>query len=435
MKSSPAPSPPSTPRWLPFAVGLAALWPLLQNLHAFRTLFYFEDEWDLIDLWDKTGFGPWVGAVFAESFVPLFKLLWGGAIVLGGGSYFVLVALVWLTHAANAFLIVRLAQRLGAGRAGAAFAGLLFGLTWVNYESLAWTVQWSAVLSLTFFLVGADVIAAQTATPAARPGRLALLLAACALASALCFSRGVLTGAVFAGWVLLDRAAAERLGRRVAIAAAAVLPSVVVAWWIAGHASGNHHHIAGNLGAMLTFAAYYYAQSPLRVLFSDGTPGVVVIVLLALAKTALLAGGVALAPRAARRALLVLIASEVGNALLLGLGRFHTGLPAAGSSRYQYGALAALLPLAAIVLARALDLIPARLGLRALVAVVLLALTARWAQAPWRATINDWVPWRGGDLRVVLFATPPDRAPDHFTRLPWMDNERARELAKKYHLH
>ena len=146
-----------------FALALASLWPVLQNLHAFRTLFYFEDEWDLIDLWDKTGFTSWVGTVFAENFVPLFKAAWGGAIVAFGGSYFALVLLLWLTHAANVFLLSRIATRLGANWGGTALAGLIFGLAWINFETLGWTVQWSAVLSLFFLLLALDALDGRTA--------------------------------------------------------------------------------------------------------------------------------------------------------------------------------------------------------------------------------------------------------------------------------
>src|SRR6185503_20972533 len=128
---------------LPFAVAILSLWPLAQNWTAFLSLFYFEDEWDLIDRWEKSGFGPWCLTTFAENFVPFFKMLWAGAIVSFGGNYFALILLLWLTHAANVFLLVRISRGLGADNIGAALAGIIFGLSSINHESLAWSVQWS----------------------------------------------------------------------------------------------------------------------------------------------------------------------------------------------------------------------------------------------------------------------------------------------------
>ena len=40
----------------------------------------FGDEWHLLLQIEEVGFARWVGMAFAESFCPLFKLLWGGAV-------------------------------------------------------------------------------------------------------------------------------------------------------------------------------------------------------------------------------------------------------------------------------------------------------------------------------------------------------------------
>lgn len=434
MTSSPAKS-----RSAAVLVGIVvvlSLSPLLANLPAFRSLFYFQDEWDLIDQWNKQGAWPWMWTTFAENFVPLFKALWSGAIVAGGGSYFFLLALLWLNHALNTWLVVRLSRRLGAGLWGAAIAGTIFGVAWINFETLTWTVQWSAVLSLSFLLIGLDRIALWSSEASQPPAwRAGAILLACVLASALCFSRGVLTGGAFAVWALLAPVGTGRWRDRLLVAGLSLLPAAGVAWWIFGHSSGNHHHLAGALPRIIEFALYYYAQAPLRTLWSNDTPGFSAIVLLALAKSLLFAAGLCFAPRSARPALAALWAFELGNALLLGLGRYHTGLPASGSSRYQYGALASLLPSAGILLGQLLQRLPARLAVRPLVgALVMLACLWQFGR-PWTPLLRDWTPGRGAGLRHDLFETPVESAPANFTGLPWMSNARAHELAAGYHLH
>ncbi len=432
------PASDASPRraWLlPLVVALAALWPLVHNWAAFHQLFYFEDEWDLIDLWNQVGFSAWCTRVFAENFVPLFKLLWGGAIVVSGGSYFALLAALWLTHALNVFLLVRLARRLDADAASAAFAGLVFGLTAINLETLAWSVQWSAVLSISFFLLGALAVAEWSARERAPDLRAAALLALCTLASALCFSRGVVTGFALAAWPLFAPAPLLTWPRRLALALVPILPAVLVAAWIASHASGNQLHPADALHSMFLWGLHHYAQSPLRLLFMSQPPPLSGLVALAAAKTALYVIGFLLAPRRLRAPLLALFAFEIGNVLLLSFGRYHTGLGTAPSWRYQYAPLLALLPFVAIVLTRlSAFLFPSR-ALRFAFATTL-AVVAGWAaQRPWREMLRDWVPVHGGETRAVLFGEPPAAEPENLSGLPWMPNQRAHLLVRTYHLH
>lgn len=432
-------SSPIRSTWLSTGLGagtvVISFWPLLRNLPAFRALFFFEDEWDLIDLWDKVGFSAWVSTTFAENFVPLFKLAWGGSIAAFGGSYFALVLLLWLTHAFNVWLVFRVSEHFSGSRLAAAFAGSVFGLAWINYETLTWTVQWSAVLSLSFFLLGVDQIMHWSEGSATSRWRSAGIVALCSAASALCFSRGVLTGLTLAAWVFMTRAHFSNRKQQWAVALAAVAPAVWVAGWIFSHSTGNHHRLGEAAGPMLDFALHYYAQAPLRTLWSNDTPGRIAILLLAGAKTAVVAIAFYCAPQRLRSVLAVLWLFEAGNALLLGLGRYHTGLDASGSSRYQYGALAVFLPACAVIFGQILGWISQRWKLRPLLGSAAV-LTAAWmAQSPWTGLMTDWSEWRGGNLRRILFQTPPAEAPDRFTHLPWMSNERARELARKYRLH
>ncbi|MBK8857593.1 MAG: hypothetical protein IPN11_07875 [Opitutaceae bacterium] len=59
------------------------------------------------------GLWEWTGRVFSENFVPLFKLLWGGAALLFDGSYAAMIWLLWLTHGLNTMLLGRVILRAG----------------------------------------------------------------------------------------------------------------------------------------------------------------------------------------------------------------------------------------------------------------------------------------------------------------------------------
>lgn len=411
-----------------FAAGVISLWPLIQSSTDFAALFYFEDEWDLLNMWAQTDFPHWAGSAFAENFVPLFKLIWGGTIYWFKGGYFTLIVLLWLNHALNVVLLTRLMQRLGSGTIIAGLSGLMFGLSPLHLETLAWSVQWSAVMSLTCMLSGLLLFTRYKTNSTSLPswGQLGLL-GLCSLASPLCFSRGVLTGLVLAVAAFLC------LGwRRWSVILSVILPALTVAMLVVTRTEGNHHHFAGAGQAIAEFALYYFAQCPLRPLLSTETPALLGVLALATGKLVIFIIGWRVAPRPARPVLLALASFDVGNALLLGLGRHHTGLAAAVSSRYQYAALLALVPFLAVIAGQYYGRLPSvlRLPLTALACAAIL-----WqASSQWPSQIHEWSSWRGRDLRAAL-TLPPAQAPNNFARLPWMTNERTRELIVRYNLH
>lgn len=419
--------------WPALVAALLTLFPLLQNQRDFRVLFYFEDEWDLLSLWDQRGFGPWAGQVFAENFVPLFKTLWGGSILFFGGSYFALILLLWLNHALNAALLCRIVQRLGCSGSVALLAAAGFGLSPLHYESLAWSVQWSAVLAFTFALFGLLAIVPDSSGELAAPRWKQITIACtCSLASALCFSRGILTGPALALVMLLSGAQAERWVYRLAKAVLVLLPSLAVSLVIAIVSSGNHHHLRDTLLPATNFALHYFGESPLRTSFSDTSVSDGAALALTLVHLALAGLAWKLATPRLRPLVIALLAFEIGNAVLLGVGRYHTGIPSAGCSRYQYTAIACMLPLAAILVQRLLVFVPQRWG-NVLAAAAVAGLI--WhAAIHWPPIMHNWQTWRGAELRAAL-SQPNYPANDHFTRLPWMTNERARELVARFSLH
>jgi hypothetical protein len=182
-------APGSSDRWILLAAGCLALAPFVAYHRLFGRLYWFGDEFDLIDQIDRIGFWRWIWLVFAENFVPVFKLLWGGGVLAFGGSYLAMVATVWLTHALNVALLGRVMRTCGLSWVAVICAQVAFGLSPANIETLAWTVQWSAVLSVTFMLLAFDGFFRAPSGPASF---------AWSAASALSFSRGVLAGPLLA---------------------------------------------------------------------------------------------------------------------------------------------------------------------------------------------------------------------------------------------
>src|SRR5580698_5824742 len=92
----------TSPDWTRSAIvagSMASLLPLIACWAQFRSLYFFDDDWDLLDGAAGLGLGRWLFEPFAgEGIIPLFKLLWLAAIRLTGGSYFGMILLLWVTH-------------------------------------------------------------------------------------------------------------------------------------------------------------------------------------------------------------------------------------------------------------------------------------------------------------------------------------------------
>ena len=348
-----------------------------------------------------------------------------------GGSYISLLTLCWANHALNVALVARIAHRLGCQTGMAFLAAVCFGMSPLNYETLGWSVQWSAVLSLSFFLVSLLILVPASPSAAFPSWRVTFLAAACALASPLCFTRGVLVGPVLAV-VALSLTTAQPWFIRGLKASVLMLPSLAIAAVVARSTSGNHPHLPSVWLQIVTFAVHYFGESPLRTAFSPASLSTTSAVVLVGARLAISLAAWALAPVRLRPMVSALVFFELGNALLLGIGRYHTGIPAAGSSRYQYSALCCFIPLLALLANSGLRALPNRM---VPFAVALAFLGLSWsAIREWSPSMQSWRSWRGAELRAAL--NTPDFPPEqHFTRLPWMTNQRARELVRRFSLH
>jgi len=419
--------PRAADRWILVATGLAALAPLVVYHRLFARLYWFGDEFDLVDQIDRLGFWRWMWLVFAENFVPLFKLLWGGAALLSGGSYAVMVALVWLTHAVNVMLLGRLMRTCGQPWTAVLCAQAAFALTPANMETLAWTVQWSAVLSATFMLLALDSF---LRTPFGRAP------VGWGAASALTFSRGVLTGALLAGACLCAERGAPRPGlpRRMVWALAYLSPAIAVAVLIALMATGNHQHMAGHGADAAVFGLWYYCLNPAYLVLSVGSWGWRTVSLLGLFKVALVAWALLRSRGRLRLLVGLMVAFDLGNAVLLGIGRYHTGLLAAVSSRYQYASLLGIAPAAGFWVATQWERLPVRAAARRLAFAAVLALAAYSMCRQWSAGLDVFTTTRGSDSRRLLLVDK-DPYPNSVPGIPGLPMDRAKALIAKYNLH
>lgn len=437
-------NPPSTAhragtweRFAPAGFGLLALLPLLWQRAAFAELFWFGDEWDLLAQIERLGFWAWTWQVFAENFVPVFKLLWGGSVFLFGGSYFALVVLMWLTHAVNTWLLGRVLRAHEFPGPAAGFTQIVFGLTAINLETLGWTVQWSAVLATTFPLLALERQARHPTHLAAARTRDHAGLMLLAAGSALSFSRGVLTGAVLGLGALLAPGESEAPGwrRRGLACTLCLLPALATALVILLFATGNHRHLGGHVGDAANYGLWYFALNPFHRLLAVDSWGPQTLTLLGLAKLVLVTGVLAQTRGRPRHLLLLLLAYDLGNSALLGLGRYHTGLETAISSRYQYGALLAVLPFAALALDGLRRRLPPVLRRGNVVVAVFLLGTGFLVVRPWSWEAPAFAQGRGTVTRHLLLREPHPPAMGALPGIDFMSTEQAKHLLRHYHLH
>lgn len=404
-----------------------SLLPFILYHDRFARLFWFGDEFDLIDQIDRLGFWRWVGIVFAENFVPLFKLLWGGAVFALWGSYAAMLAAVWIVHALNVALLGRVMRAAGLTWAAVALGVAVFGLSPINYETLGWSVQGSAVISVTFMLL------AMEGHFSARPSR---LLVGWVAASALSFSRGVLTGPVLGVGLLLEPHSGRRAigGGLILRIAWLLMPSVAVALLIAGLSSGNHQHMTGHWTEAAVYGLWYFCANPLHGLLSVEPYGWHAVVALGAMKLGLEIWVLARSSGRIRALFGMLLLFEIGNSALLGIGRYHTGLPTAVSSRYQYSSLLGFTPFVGYAFSRLMEWIRLPRAVRmAFAGLVLGVLATIWIRG-WSDQIAPFAVARGDQSRRILFEDP-DPPKDGVPGIPGLPMERAKTLVKKYRLH
>jgi hypothetical protein len=434
-ESRPTTTPSPLRRWAPWLAGVAALIPFIWCASTFRDVWWFGDEWDQLDQIARQGFWRWTVRPFGENVVPLFKALWGGVALMTGGSYFPMLAVVWLTHAVNTTLLAGLLRRVGLAWPGTALACALFALPVANAEVLAWSVQWSNVLAVLFLLLALDRFFRERSHTAA-PRSSNLVIALLAAASALTFVRGILTSLVLAIGAVCVVGDRMSFAARARAAAVYVAPTAAVIVWMFLAAPGNHHDLGRESlwGKSLEFAAYFWAAVPFHRLLEVGTWDGAVVVSLGLLKLSVIAWALQRTRGAPRHLLILLLLFDLGNAVLLGIGRHHTGLVFANSSRYYYNSLVCVVPFLAVLCNDCLGLIgPPRWRLA--LATVVIAVAGLGVARKWPMEAESFAAGRGRNTRQVLLRDPAPPAEGAVPGIPFLRTQRAKELIEIYHLH
>ena len=322
---------------------ILSLLPFFLNVATLKELLWFGDAWDLLNQLQKQGLLVWVFSCFAENFVPVFKLLWIGSIKMVGGSYFTMLSIVWATHAVIVFLYGLLLARVKIGLPGLISAILLFGISWTNIETLTWSVQWSSSLSVLFFLVAFHLLMSILKKPQFDLMQFMtyILFLLCSLLS---FSRGIIGGVVLGSFCLLYAADIRKKAplQVAAYTSVSLGSSLLIALIIYLFTAGNHKSIFvfgwGVYLQMLEFASTYFFFNPLASLFHLPwmLQNVHIFLLLAAFKIIVIYFSLRLANTEQRRFIIIFLFMDLCNAVLLGLGRYHTGLSCAIGYRYQY---------------------------------------------------------------------------------------------------
>ena len=420
--------------WLaPAVVSLVCVSPFLVFWNRFETFYWIHDDWDMISELQSLGLVRWMQQPFGENFVPLFKAFWAGAIPLLDGSYFGMLCLLWITHVAILLLFAVLLRRFGLSWPAQSLAVLTLGMPWSNIEALVWATQWSSLLA-TFFLLLAWLLLL-----AAESGKhstwLSVLAALSALASASCFPRGVLTGALL-GLFLLQAFSEDRTTRRwrlwmavvlICITCIAVLP---YRWMIHDYHNFQEFN-AAKLQGMASYAAHYWLLNPLYHLLPIPKKAVnaEALFIAGACKALVLGAGLYVSTARQRRLLETLLLLDAGTAVLLSMGRFDLGVASSVVSRYQYASLLCFAPFFAIAVTKGLGLLRP-MASRAALAVLLVG----WGLLlgyPWARHSARWAQWRGQNVKDAVVATPADQRFGN----AWTTAGRARELIQIYHLH
>lgn len=425
---------------LPLAslLALASLLPLLAGWESLSKLFFFGDDWDHLDQIQEQGLPAWMWTVFAENFVPLWKLAWGGTLLIANGSHLTLVVAIWITHAATVLLLALLLRQAGMGRLPVAAGTIVFALSTRNIETLAWTTLWTTVMASAFLLGGLLCIERLEARGEINVWKESLLLLSLSACSAFSMVRGVVTGPAMAAMLLWTALLSSRIdASRCIRMAAALIPAVLTALIILTQSRGNHQALGTNWEEMLRFGWFYFALNPLHRLFDFAGVGWRTALLLGTAKISLVGWALCRARPRVRRLLVVFMLFNLGEAVLLGIGRFHTGVESTTSSRYQYLSLLTLAPFLGIAVERAWRSVSRTIpGTLRVAGACLIVLQIGWLVGhSWPRELRRWADARGGNTREILAREPLPGEVGAIPGIPYLTNERARELVEEFNLH
>ena len=421
----------------PWVLGLAfvllSLSPIAARHRRWSRLFWFGDDWDLLNRLQTLGFWRWLFDPFAESFCPIGKVVYGAMVFRSGASY---RDFLWATQVLRAvmFLLVALAlRRVCSTYAAGVFAGfsLLFLVSPAGVEIFAWAPQLLTAQSHTLFAALIFVQAKQLSRTDAISRRRILLILVLQALCCLSFTRGVVLSGVLAlglvfragtanGESRLRRYASQLRSNFILLAVPAIC--LVVSTRVAR--VRNPYLAWSTVPSVLNWTLRFFALNPFaRVLHIDRqTIGLVIV--LAGVQVAMAVYVYRLHSDAGRLALWVMSA-ELAAAFAGGVGRFHTGAGAAVASRYQDVPAVSFFLLLAVVMASRRSYVTAIIGVSW--GIALLVSTSQW-----RVDLRYWTAVRGEDIRYVVTSAPDPSAPMPY--VPFISIGRARELVAQFHL-
>ncbi|MGH8020297.1 MAG: hypothetical protein ACREIA_18855 [Opitutaceae bacterium] len=439
--TSAVPAPQAAERWIPLALGLCVLLPLIVFVRQWKGFFWFGDDWDLLWQIDEIALWPWVLKPWAESFSPLFKTVWGSSVFIFGGSYFAFIIMLWLANAATVAVMARLLRQAGFSWGSIAPAVLILGTSATTIETMSWSVQLSPLLANLFFCIAVLLF---WNGPVQNPRwtlatHLPAILAA--LASALCYSRGILTGfilALMAFWPFVPQRSAG-FRQRCLTAVGFVAPGFLVVFVVLTMAGGNQRSILQTdfetFARMVEYGAWYFFVNPFHALLHMDSMGPRTTLTLGALKVALIVFAFRKTTPDVRWLLLVMLLYDLANSAVLGLGRYHTGLGTVASSRYQHCAMTSYIPFFAILFQRLGSTIRATANKRiwATTSIALLVLVLQLSL--WPAALRNYVAYRGQQTREAFLNSPHPPAGYRVPGIPFMPVEKAEELVRDYNLH
>ncbi|MCB0310788.1 MAG: hypothetical protein KDD42_06120 [Bdellovibrionales bacterium] len=404
-----------------------------------RQLIWFGDEYQLLSELQNSNLLSWPLTVFAENFVPVFKFLWGAAVELSFGNYRIMLALNWLTHGLNIVILGVLLWRSGFREFSIWIALLLFGVPSTIVETLGWSVQWSAVLAVLFFLSALVLLNCRLERGGRSTPSLLILLLLLACCSAFSFSRGVLLCAVLAAYALISSLLKGQSVKSAILPCCAVLlPGLVSTIVIVNYSSGNHHGLSHmtphQYEQLINFFLYFLCLNPFYNLFAGTEINLWMGALVCSFKFLLIA--FALGTKRNNAQILTLLISlllfDLGNALLVSVGRFHTGAAFALSSRYQYESLLCISPFAAIFFEELFSRIEGRRPIWRLKMGFILILAICLVHS-WPRVLQEWGAWRGVAGRSYLQGSMKE--PRWIGVPPWISPDTYNSLRARFNLH
>jgi hypothetical protein len=200
-------------------------------------------------------------------------------------------------------------------------------------------------------------------------------------------------------------------------------------------ASGNQQHLRGHGADITIYGLWYFCLNPLHRLLEFDSWGLRTVWLIGVAKVALIVWGLRHSQGRQRLLLVLLLAFDLGNSVLLGIGRYHTGIETTISSRYQYSSLLCVLPFAGLAFAHLLGKVPSRFRLRTLTTATLLLVIAWSVSRNWPQEIHGFAFGRGTETRRILTVEPNPPAMGAIPGIPFLSTVRAKELVRIYNLH